>query len=537
MSDPEESIGSRFFAIQELLLLVLEYLSPRTGTISSVDSNSLANLARVSRNISDAALDALWRRMIQPDAIVRLLPADSYEKVESTRWDDDNGCSVKEYRLRRPLTSSDFAAFDKYAPRIHFVDFSNSSRILGPGCELFPYIKPFRDPILPWLADFRWEPSVINGSIGAFHLLSRDASLPSQEFSLLMWSEIEHVVGESDAIAKTIDAFNNPALLWLPDVKKLTLRTVHYLPAVKAAVLNLSNLEHFSCDLRLDAPLFAGLAALPRLRFIDLRWLPPDAAKTVSPDSQSFHALEGVRISGTLSSIYTLLPLISSPDLLSVRLITNDFQSGTIEPSLLSLLLPPSIPSRTSTLAHFTFSGPSSSAPRLRRLVLAAFAPLHACHALQTFRVDIDTKQLIFTDADVFAMARAWPALTVLNISPPRISPRPAPEVHLYALWAFATGCPRLRQLALEVDAEVSAPFHKGDEPMARISHPPIEDLELYCSPCGDPALVAEFLNLAFPQLPARVFHAYPTKYRPEDEQKWAAVTASLSDADRVVWA
>ncbi|KAJ7472119.1 hypothetical protein FB451DRAFT_1399408 [Mycena latifolia] len=531
--EESESIGSQFFAIHELLLLVLSYLSPHKATISSIDTDSLANLARVSRNISDAALDALWRSMHQPDAIVKLLPADAYELLEGNNWDEDTDSRSEEYRLKRPLTPDDFVAFDKYAPRIRYVDFSNSSKILGPGCEVFPYFKAFRDPILPSLADFRWEPSVVNGSIGAFHLLSPEASLPSQEFSLLMWSEIEHVTGESDLIAETIDAFNDPALPWLPDVKKLTLRTLHYLPAVRTAVLNLSNLEHFSCDLCLDASVFESLATLPRLRFVDLRWLPPDAAKTVLPGSRSFRALEGVRISGTLTSIEALLPLISSPDLLSVRILAKDFQSRSIEPSLLSLLLPPSVPTRASTLMHFTFVGPPrSSDPRLARLELAAFTPLYACRALQTFRVDIDTSQLVFGDADLYAMAHAWPALTVLHVVPPRPSSRRGPALNLYALWALASGCPQLRQLAVEVNAEVVQAFRAEDGGAGTgtvvTSRRSMEEFMLYCSPCGEPVLVASFLNLAFPQLPARVFHVYPPSTRPEDKGKWATVTALL---------
>ncbi|KAJ7077437.1 hypothetical protein B0H15DRAFT_805245 [Mycena belliarum] len=532
----EESIGSHFFAINELLLLVLSYMSPLKATSSSIDTDPLASLACVSRNISEAALDALWRSIHRPAAIIRLLPADAYELVEgASGWDGDTDSRATEYKLRRPLRPSDFTAFDKYAPRIRYVDFSNSSIILGAGCELFPYIKAFRDPILPSLVDFRWEPSVVNGSIGAFHLLSREPSLPSQEFSLLMWSEIEHIAGESDVIARTIDAFNDPALPWLPDVKKLTLRTLHYLPAVRSAILNLSNLEHFSCDLRLDAPVFKSLAALPCLRSVDFRWLPPDTANTISPESQTFRSLEVVRISGTLASIEALLPLISSPGLSSVRLIAKDFQSQSVSPSLLSLLFLPSIPTRAATLAHFTFIGPSrSSVSSLARLELAAFMPLYACFALQTFRIDINTAQLIFDDADVRAMARAWPALVVLSVTPPRAS---SPGVHLYTLWALATGCPKLQLLALEVNADVSTAFRvedAGDEMIC--SRRSMEEFNLHCSPCGDPSLVAGFLNVAFPQLPARVFHAYPPPNRPEDRDKWAEVLAGLVGATHTTY-
>jgi hypothetical protein len=350
-----------------------------------------------------------------------------------------------------------------------------------------------------------------------------------------MWSEIDHTTGELDVIAQAIDAFNDPALPWLPDVKKLTLRTLYYLPAIQPAIRNLTNLEHFSCDLRVSADLFERLAALPHLRFMDLRWLPPIATTSVDPHFQSsFPALEGLRLSGTIPSMCALLSLISSPSLLSVLLIAKDASLDCIPPSLFSSLLPPTVPTRTTTLAHFTFTVPSNNRDATnRRLSLAAFAPLYACAGLQTFRVDVDVDpaQLVFTDDDVRAMARAWPMLTVLTISPPHATPRPTPAVHLYTLWALATGCPQLRQLSVEVDADVSQPFRVGDGGAPPSSNHAVvmEDLILYCPPCGDPALVADFLKLAFPKLPASAFHAYPSALRPEDEEKWKAVTAALT--------
>ncbi|KAJ7641743.1 hypothetical protein FB45DRAFT_361438 [Roridomyces roridus] len=524
-----ESIGSQFFAIHELLLLVLSYLSPsEKGTINSIDRDSLAVLARVSRTISDVALDALWRSIHQPEALVGLLPSDACEVKET--WNKDHNCPEKQFRLLRRLTSDDFTVFDKYASRVRYVDFTNSSRILGRGCELFPYIKEFRNPILPALLYFRWEASAWNGSVGALHLLSQEAAVPSEEFSLLLWGEMEHIAGESEVIASTIDAFNDPALPWLPDVKKLTLRTIHYLPALRTAVPRLSNLEHFSCDLSIDDLLYQSLAALPGLRFIDFRSLPSAAVAYLPAGSPSFDSLEGFSISGTLSSIQSFLPHISSPDLSSVRLVVKDFQSRPIESTLFSLLLPPTIPTRASSLQHFTFVGPSASAraQRLDRLILAAFAPLYACRALQTFYLEIDAGSLVLTDDDVNAMSSAWPALSTFIIIPPRsanvIEER---HVHLYALWAFAARCPSLRRLQLEVDADVVGPFSE-DYAAIDAESPPMEDLTLFCSPCGDPLLVAEFLKRAFPRLRHEAFHAYPTKGRPQDKERWAVVTWML---------
>ncbi|KAJ6632122.1 hypothetical protein B0H10DRAFT_2426967 [Mycena sp. CBHHK59/15] len=503
MLEPGDSAASHFFAIQELLLLVLDYISPPKATIQSSDRNSLAALARVSRNISGAALDALWRSIYQPGPLVRLLPNDAYEVSESLDG------RVGEYRLKRPLEQSDFFAFDKYAPRIRFIEFSNSSKILERGCELLPYIKAFRDPILPALAEFHWEPSVGDGSICAFHLLSRQAFIPSDKLTLVMWSEIEHSNAESDVLADTINAFNDPALPWLPDVKTLFLRTIHYLPASRA-ITNLAHLESFSCDFPVESALLRKLAAIPHLRFLDLRSILGDVPADILP-ALSFPALDSLRLHGTQSSVQALLPLISSPVLFDVHLHPQDFQ--TTEPDLFALLLPP--------------PGLYGLSPHVRTLELAAFAPLHVCRALQTFCVDVVMDELVFTDADVRAMARAWPALTLFFVTPRTRNLPLAPRVHLYTLWALVEGCPRLRLLRMAVDADVTDAFRVED---ATGSCETMEELQLLYSPCGKPEIVAAFLNAAFPKLPANGFYASAPGHRPEDKAKWATVKRSLLD-------
>jgi hypothetical protein len=103
MEESEESIGSQFFAIQELLLLVLSYISPPGKvTMSSIDTKTLANLARVSRNLSNAALDALWRSMYQPAAIVRLLPEDTYQIWTVGSLDGD---AIQKEEVRKPAST------------------------------------------------------------------------------------------------------------------------------------------------------------------------------------------------------------------------------------------------------------------------------------------------------------------------------------------------------------------------------------------------------------------------------------------------
>ncbi|KAJ7484983.1 hypothetical protein B0H11DRAFT_1147617 [Mycena galericulata] len=275
---------------------------------------------------------------------------------------------------RRPLTAGDFVVFDKYAPRICFVDFSNSSKLLGRGCKLFPYIKPFRDPILPALIDFRWEPSVVNGSIGAFHLLSREASVPSHEFTLLMWGEIMHIPGESDVIAGTIDAFNVPALPWRqeadPPHHPLSPRRQNsHPPTYKSGALFLRSSSR-------REPL-------------------PDSC---SPPAHQFRRLP-------LASNGRCDPRVPG--------IAKFPRPG--RPPHLRLPIPAhrARPLRPPPPAHRPRARRHPPALHLRRpprqrarLALADFASLHASRALQTFRVDIDALRLVLTDSDVRGGAR-----------------------------------------------------------------------------------------------------------------------------------
>ncbi|KAJ7765676.1 hypothetical protein B0H16DRAFT_1717594 [Mycena metata] len=478
----EESIASRFFGIDELLRLVLAYLTPASGfRVSLLDArhvkpDTLANLARVSRKISGPALDALWSSINQPEAIIGLLPVDA---VELTDGDGD-----AQYRLTRPLAPEDFVNFDKYAPRIHCVDFTGPARYrrLTPGCELLPYIKDFRDPIFPALKEFIWEPSANKGAVGAFHLLSREASVPRDEFHLLSW-QVERGAVDSDAMAKTFDAFTDPGLPWLPNVKRLTLCTHFYSPPLRPNLGTLPNVEHFSCQPRISTSSFEDFSALPNLRRLD------------------------------------------------IRLLKGDFDY--IHTSLLASLFPPTISACAASLVHFEFVNPKpirwaheGPAP----LQFAIFTPLYECSGMQVFSVDASRgARLVITDSDVRAMARSWPALRVLSLQE-AARPASAHGLHLYdTLWPLATECPQLSRLELTVDSDVAKAFNAENQ---RNDHEvEMESVILNSSPCGDPLLIADFLNKAFPRFSAEAFVAFPTKERQEDAEKWAKVAAALASS------
>ncbi|KAF7290682.1 Aldo-ket-red domain-containing protein [Mycena indigotica] len=527
MSEPKvdtESMASQVFGIPELLLLILSFLAQDgKGTISSVDTSSLSCLARVSRNISQAALDVLWRTMYRPDAIVNLLPDDAYHIAEV------NG----EYELTRPLTEDDFMVFDKYASRVHYVEFSNSSAKLRRGCELFPYIKDFRYPLFPLLKEFRWEVSVYNGSIGAFYLICPDTPVPSQELTLLMWSEIEHTSGQSLVMKETIDSFNNPALPWLPDVERMNLRTLEFLPGIRNAIRRLTKLQHISFDLRADPQLFERLSTLPYLKSLDTRHLPHNSVSLLSPNTASFALLESIRVSGEVEALSSCLLRIASPNLHTVRLVPHRDDSF-VPTSLFQSLVPSSVPQRTTSMTRFTFTSPHGRDKVALKLVIASLSPLYACRNLEVFRVDVDPGELVVTEYDVHAMATAWPRLVDILIAPPRLSAQQGHQLPLYCLWDFAVWCPRIEHLAIEVNADVFVAFvPPNDGRLPSIDRPQMTDLVLFCAPCGDPDVVASFIKLAFPNVSARAFQAYGTIHRPEDVTRWAQVTAELPTGDK----
>ncbi|KAF7305478.1 hypothetical protein HMN09_00800600 [Mycena chlorophos] len=521
-----ESVASQVFSIPELLLLVLSHLAPtgKRGSMFSIDTQALASLSRVSRATSEAALDALWRRMYRPDAFVRLLPEDAYCKGPEAN---------AEFQLLRPLTEQDFAVFDKYAYRVHYVDFSNSSAKLRRGCEVFPHFKDFRFPLLPLLKEFRWEASVY--SIGALYLISPRGPVPSEHLGLLLWGEIDDV-DEAGVVKQTIHAFNDPALPWLPDVERMSLRTLEFLPGVRDALRRLENVQNISFDLRADPLLFSHLATLPQLKSLDTRHLSSSALSRVDIDQACFPVLESLRLSGAIEPLSQCISLITSPQLSNVRLTP---QSGTsaIPSSLLAALVPLDIPARTTALTRFDISAPHGRGSTLA-LDMAVFAPLHACHNLEVFRVDADPTTLSLTETDVHAMAAAWPRLLEIHIVPPH-SAESSGRVSLYALWAFAVGCPDLRHLAIEVDANIPEPFAPptgSDVVLPKPDRPLMTDFILFCAPCGDPEVVSAFIKLAFPNVDARAFQAYGTVHNPEDKKRWGKVTAALPIGDDASW-
>lgn len=78
----------------------------------------------------------------------------------------------------------------------------------------------------------------------------------------------------------------------------------------------------------------------------------------------------------------------------------------------------------------------------------------------------------------------------------------PRPRATLFGLRAFAQHCPQMRQVALEVDADMSRVLPSRLETCARPQYVPngtLHSLSVGLSPIGDPYAVAAFLSDVFP--------------------------------------
>ncbi|KAJ7089271.1 hypothetical protein B0H15DRAFT_800612 [Mycena belliarum] len=489
---------------------------------------------------SEPALDLLWTKLTRPSQIIDLLPEDAYELVEP-----------RNYNLKRPLVESDFAVFDKYAPRVQFVDLSTLKLTLTPGCELFSTLKTFRDPIFPRLLRFDWYPTEryntgafhsIN-TMGAFHLISRKFNVPKEQFCLTMSggvttsaavTQIPPDFATGDGLIETINSFRESLSSWLPDVQSLVIRTGNYfsIPDILAALRGLSDLQHFqkkSSQLRLGTDILSHLAGLPHLKTLHIE---KETERTIADLAEvlekrhrpSFPSLQSVKFDGTYHQHSVFLRLITSKSLESIHM--NLTGLHPVDKSIFSPLTTP--PIRLSSLRHFIFiMRHIGDCPHPILSAMTMFEPLLACANLETFDIFFEALKVEFGDNDLQRMADAWPKLVSLKVFSRHTQQTEwaDPEVHLYTLWTLVEKCRHLYELEMPVDARVDGPFVPPHGVLPGL--PTLKTMCLFLSPCGSPTYIADFLNLAFPNL-VQLDASTPRLDSENHEQTWNKVRDAL---------
>ncbi|KAJ7096099.1 hypothetical protein C8R44DRAFT_813167 [Mycena epipterygia] len=218
--------------------------------------------------------------------------------------------------------------------------------------------------------------------------------------------------------------------------------------------------------------------------------------------SYSFPSLESLAMRGKYTVLETFIPLITSDCLKTVSLNLRDFQP--LDSSLFSSLL--ASPMRLSTLRHFKLCTTDLATAETERHALfsmATFEPFYDCVNLETFDVNVDALKVEFHDADLEKMANAWPRLTHLRVFS-RYTQQYGwadPDVHLYTLWHLVQKCPRLREIAMPINAKVDAPFVPPPESDPALCALRLRKLCFFLSPCAEGPHVATFIARAFPNV------------------------------------
>lgn len=301
-----------------------------------IESGTLAKLARTCKATSEPALDTLWKTLLNPAHIFRLLPANACELIES------------QYVLTRPLGEADFSVFDKYAPRVRIVDFSYFTSH-GMGCDLFSHLKSLRDPIFPRLLELKWHPSIKFHTVEAFHLIT--VGVPANKLELSIWDgnilclDAPPSHGTSALLAISL-------ALWIPDVLSLVFvlnREVYSNAQVLEGLQTLTKLQHISFNFLVGPDILAHLAELPHLLSLSLSNEDEDSvsgAKKIIHSRRSgtslrgFSALEKFSIHNCeYPALCALLALIASG---SLRAVTFNFDHFVrIDATLFQLIAGP----------------------------------------------------------------------------------------------------------------------------------------------------------------------------------------------------
>ncbi|KAJ7089274.1 hypothetical protein B0H15DRAFT_281672 [Mycena belliarum] len=342
--------------------------------------------------------------------------------------------------------------------------------------------------------------------------------------------ESQLLFATGDGLFETINSFRESLSSWLPDVQSLTMHRGS-LPVhdILQGLRSLSDLQHFNSQLELGTDILSHLTGVPHLKTLHIgQEKESTIAKLVEVLEKrhrpSFPRLQSVRIDGTYHEHSMFLRLITSGSLESVHMKLTDLHP--VDAPMFSLLTTP--PTRLSSLRHFTFHTPDIAIPDYPRHTLFAmtmFEPLLACANLETFDIFFEALKVEFGDTDLERMADAWPKLVSLKVFS-RYTQQIAwadPEVHLYTLWTLVEKCRHLCELEMPVDARVVGPFVPPHGVLPGLHT--LQRMCLFLSRCGSTTYIADFLNLAFPNLVR--FNAGPPDSK-NHEHTWKKVRDAL---------
>ncbi|KAI0656166.1 hypothetical protein C8Q70DRAFT_1015605 [Cubamyces menziesii] len=475
----------RVLAIPEILELVFSFL----------DGGEKSRCACVCKQWSEVALDALWRDVDDLRRLFGLLAL-----IESPLAPEDSD------RFVRPIEPSDWSRFMRYARRIRTLSVLPADDERIRGAHVFDEVARTRTTfnILPKLSTLTWTSELrerLRSSLMFMHENIKHFAvklIPSDDYPLSVYfQEIPLRMPKLSTLdlrftfpVRDIEANLCELIAALPELQKIVLPKFTY-----------------------SAKIIEQLSASPSIRVIQFEYYESQG----SGDASDVHNWFPVLQEGAFPSLIDLSVSVHLPHM--VRFLNAEFAPSNLQCLYVHVLyiVPPYqlhefADSVARILPHLTqlhidFVGdPSPLMFRTRlsdddRVTLGTLRPLFKLSKLKELVINWDAP-LALKQSDIEELASNMPSLEILFLSNEPIPCPQAPPLTLRALIPFAQHCPKLRELALYLDASTADLDEASRE--LRASLPPIrfrnlKKLQFGLSRIAEPEPVALFLSQLCP--------------------------------------
>ncbi|TFY59777.1 hypothetical protein EVJ58_g5566 [Rhodofomes roseus] len=438
-----DSTMQRVLEIPEIVELILRYLDPKDNINNAVDD--ITQLLRL------------------------LAPLDAPLATPPLRY-----CT-----FTRILNAEDWRRFERYARRVRRLSYVRDPKdLMSPylGARVLDEIARSRTSIniLPILTSLEWHSDETRHSVVFM-------SQSVRRFSVYLHKCTHYSLGDH---FKDISA-RMPSLTYLDFVFSFPVRTIE--ADLVTLIGELSHLKQLTLpSYCFTSKIVEALSVLPSLGTIQFefnerqgRGDPADIAvfaptlregafpalwdvnlSTHLPDMTRF--VSGPHAPSHLTSLYVHLPWVVPPSTITEYLTAVGENCKLLKMLYIDLFVPPPP------------EGVSSQPVYAEPLAWADLRPLLSCKRLRVFELSW-ASSIVMTQEDVEEIASSWPSLQNFQLNcmpiPVPTNPLPAPTLSLHALLPFATHCPDLEELSLDVDAtaaglaftahDAPAPFRK----------------------------------------------------------------------------
>ncbi|KAH9903500.1 hypothetical protein C8Q73DRAFT_55655 [Cubamyces lactineus] len=431
----------RVWLIDEVVRNILVHV-PSIGC-----SRTLASCARVSTALSEPALDVLWSKMTGLLPLCRLLPHSSDAVVgHSDHSEQKLADSIDSSAV---ISDRDWSRFMRYARRVRKLHYHCRE---GPSerlrhrtfAALLRRAAHAGVSLLPRLEELSWLQS--SQDIAHYrHFISPSLRRISVYVQPSLQPELQHA-------NELLHLLNVQS----PDVEELALEGVQLAASLEPlrAFQRLHSLHLGSVVVPVSV-ILSYCATMPNLSTLSMDLTQSPAHLGVPPQvhDSSLGALQVLRVAGPPSPIEEFINAVQSPSLrsahLSILVPEHDRDGGARCVATLAARFATSL----DTL-RVEYKRPADRlAPPAPRAFSHYAQPLLSLRGLRKCTIAVeDALPVLMTDADVHAMADAWPRLVALEVTLRSSAALPS----IVALSAFARGCPRLESLNVPIAQDVS---------------------------------------------------------------------------------